>query len=135
MKFKKTFNVKQNKYLNLIFKNMTKNQLISHINNIHNSKLNNSNTNFSNINSNGIWSMEPNFKRSTDKLYLVLNNNMTKKAHFFEIPANHSIYEKLYVRDKKGVYRLIFNVSDTEFIENLKFINFINFYKGFVEYN
>ena len=114
---------------------MTKNQLISHINNIHNSKLNNSNTNFSNINSNGIWSMEPNFKRSTSKLYLVLNNNMTKKAHFFEIPANNSVYEKLYVRDKKGVYRLIFNVSDTEFIENLKYINFINFYKGFVEYN
>ena len=114
---------------------MTKSSIINKINNKFNLNLNPSNTNLSNINANGIWSMEPNFKRSTSKLYLVLNNNITRKAHVFEIPANHSVYEKLYVRDKKGVYRLIFNVSDTEFIENLKYINFINFYKGFIEYN
>lgn len=114
---------------------MTKELIINKLNDKFKLNLNSSNTNLSNINANGIWSMEPNFKRSTDKLYLVLNNNISKKAHVFEIPANHSVYEKLYVRDKKGVYRLIFNVSDTEFIENLKYINFINFYKGFVEYS
>lgn len=114
---------------------MTKSSIINKINNKFNLNLNPSNTNLSNINANGIWSMEPNFKRSTSKLYLVLNNNITRKAHVFEILANHSVYEKLYVRDKKGVYRLIFNVSDTEFIENLKYINFINFYKGFVEHS
>ena len=97
-------------------------------------KLNSKNTNWSNINANGIWSMEPNCVRKAQKLYLLLNNNRSNKIHAFEIPANHSVYDRLYVRKKKGVFRLVFNASDTEFIETLKHINFINFYKGFIEY-
>lgn len=96
-------------------------------------KLNSGNTNWSNINANGIWSMEPNCIRKAQKLYLLLNNNRSNKIHVFEIPANHSVYDRLYVREKKCVFRLVFNVSDTEFVETLKHINFKNFYKGFIE--
>ena len=97
-------------------------------------KLNSENTNWSNINANGIWSMEPNCVRKAQKLYLLLNNNRSNKIHVFEIPANHEVYNKLYSRRDRNVYRLLFNISDTEFIETLKHINFINFYKGFIEY-
>jgi hypothetical protein len=50
---------------------MTKELIINKLNDKFKLNLNSSNTNLSNINANGIWSMEPNFKRSTDKLYLV----------------------------------------------------------------
>jgi hypothetical protein len=113
---------------------MTKDKAIKEVNKKLNLNLNSNNTNWSNINSNGIWSMEPNCVRKAVKLYLLLNNNRSNKIHAFEIPANHSVYDRLYVRVKKGVFRLVFNVSDTEFIETLKHINFINFYKGFIEY-
>ena len=113
---------------------MTKNSAIQLVNKNLNLNLSSNNTNWSNINSSGIWSMQPNCVRKAQKLYLLLNNNRSNKIHAFEIPANHGVYDKLYVRDKKGVYRLVFNVSDTEFIETLKHINFINFYKGFVDY-
>ena len=113
---------------------MTKEQIINKLNNKFNFNLNTSNTNLSNINSNGIWSIEPNFKRSISKLYLVLNNNKSRKIHVFEIPANHSIYGKLYKRNDRPVFRLLLNVSDTEFIENLARINFNNFHKGYIEY-
>ena len=96
--------------------------------------LNSSNTNWSNINSNGIWSTEPNCVRSTQRLYLLLNNNHSNKIHTFEIPANHEVYNKLYSRNDRNVYRLLFNVSDSNFIEKLRHINFINFYKGFIQY-
>jgi len=111
---------------------MTKDKAIKEVNKKLNLNLNN--TNWSNINSNGIWSMEPNCIRKAQKLYLLLNNNRSNKIHVFEIPANHSVYDRLYVRVKKGVFRLVFKLSDTEFIETLKHINFINFYKGFIEY-
>jgi hypothetical protein len=97
-------------------------------------KLNSGNTNLSNINANGIWSMEPNCIRKAQKLYLLLNNNYSSKIHVFEIPANHEVYNKLYSRKDRNVYRLLFNVSDTNFIETLQHINFKNFYKGFIEY-
>ena len=97
--------------------------------------LNSTNTNLSNINSNGIWSIEPNKDRRHQKLYLLLNNNHSNKIHVFEIPANHDVYDKLYIRNDRNVYRLLFDISDNEFIEKLKHINFINFYKGFIDYN
>jgi hypothetical protein len=126
---------KKNIKINLIKANtMTKNSAIQLVNKMLNLNLSSNNTNWSNINSSGIWSMEPDCVRKTKKLYLLLNNNHSKKIHAFEIPANHGVYDKLYLRDKKGVYRLVFNVSDTEFIETLKHVNFINFYKGFIDY-
>lgn len=114
---------------------MTKELAIRQVNKELNLNLNSNNTNWSNINANGIWSMEPNFIRKTQRLYLLLNNSRSKKIHVFEVLPNHEVYKKLYVREKKGVYRLIFNVSDTIFIEILQHINFINFYKGCIDYN
>lgn len=113
---------------------MTKDTAIKKVNKKLNLYLNSNNTNWSNINSNGIWSMEPNCVRKAQKLYLLLNNNRSNKIHAFEIPANHEVYNKLYSRNDRNVYRLLFNVSDTEFIETLEHINFINFYKGFIDY-
>ena len=115
-------------------KNMNKDKAINEVNKKFNLKLSKTNTNWSNINANGIWSMEPNCDRKDQKLYLLLNNNRSNKIHVFEIPANHSVYDRLYVREKKGVFRLVFNISDSLFIEIVKHINFKNFYKGFIEY-
>ncbi len=113
---------------------MTKDTAIKEVNKKLNLNLNPTNTNWSNINLNGIWSIEPNCARKNQKLYLLLNNNRSKKIHAFEIPANHDVYNRLYSRNDRNVYRLLFNVSDTEFIETLEHVNFINFYKGFIEY-
>ena len=53
---------------------MTKNQLISHINNIHNSKLNNSNTFFSNINkSKSVWWFNIKISKFDSDVNLLLN--------------------------------------------------------------
>jgi hypothetical protein len=113
---------------------MTKETAIKEVNRKLNLNLNPTNTNWSNINSNGIWSIEPNCARKNQKLYLILNNNRSKKIHVFEIPANHSVFNELYVRNDKNVYRLLFEVSDDYFVETLKHINFKNFRKGFIVY-
>jgi len=98
-------------------------------------KISNNNTNWSNINADGIWSIEPNLDRQNRTLYLLLNNNRTNKLHVFEISANHNIYGNLYVRNDRQVFRLLFDVSDTEFIQTLhQQINFNNFHKGSIEY-
>ena len=116
------------------FITMNKDKAIKEVNKELNLNLNSNNTNWSNINADGIWSIEPKCIRKAEKLYLLLNNNRSKKIHAFEIPANHGVYDKLYIRDKKGVFRLVFNVSDTEFNEKLRSINFKNFHKGSVCY-
>ncbi len=114
---------------------MTKDIAIQTVNKTLGLNLNSTNTNWSNINTNGIWSIEPNRDRRHQKLYLLLNNNLSNKIHVFEIPANHEVYNKLYIRKDKNVFRILFNISDTEFIETLRHINFINFYKGFANFN
>jgi hypothetical protein len=113
---------------------MTKKTVIELVNKKLGLKINSNNTNLSNINANGIWSMEPNLNRQNRTLYLLLNSNYTNKLHVFEIPANHAVYDNLYVRDNKGVYRLVFNVNDSEFIEILKHINFKKFHKDSIDY-
>ena len=74
--------------------------------------------------------MEPNLIRKNETLYLILNNNLTKKLHVFEISSNNEVYNKLYIRDDKSVFRLLFNVNDKQFTERLKFINFNKFHVG-----
>jgi len=113
---------------------MNKDKAINEVNKKLNLNLNSNNTNWSNINANGIWSMEPNCVRKSQKLYLLLNNNRSKKIHVFEIPANHEVYNKLYSRNDRNVFRLLFDVNDTDFIEKLQHINFKIFYEGFIEY-
>ena len=115
--------------------NMTKDSAIQLVNKKLSLKLNSNNTNWSNINSDGIWSIEPNLDRQNRTLYLLLNNNSTNRLHVFEIPANHNVYNSLYKRIDKPVYRLLFDVSDTEFIQTLhQQINFNIFHKGTIEY-
>ena len=115
--------------------NMTKDTAFQLVNKTLGLKINNNNTNLSNINANGIWSIEPNLDRQFDTLYLLLNNNRTNKLHVFEIPAKNPVYLNLYVRQNKGVFRLLFDVNDTEFIQTLnQQINFNQFYKGTIEY-
>jgi hypothetical protein len=63
--------------------NMTKYEAIKEVNKSLHLNLNSTDTNWSNINSNGIWSMEPNCARKKQKLYLLLNNNRSKKIHVF----------------------------------------------------
>jgi len=113
---------------------MTKETAIQLVNKTLGLKINNNNTNWSNINADGIWSMEPNLDRQNRTLYLLLNNNLTNRLHFFEIPANHNVYGNLYVRNDRPVFRLLFDVSDTEFNEKLGNVNFIKFHKGSIEY-
>lgn len=113
---------------------MTKELAIKLVNRNLSLNINSNNTNWSNINSNGIWSIEPNCKRKLNKLYLLLHNYRSKKIHVFEIPANNGIYEKLYKRGDRNVYRLLFDVNDKEFIESLKYLNFNKFLKGTVDY-
>lgn len=125
---------KSNNYKSTDENEMTKDKAILCINGEFNLSLNSTNTNYSDINANGIWSIEPNFKRKNNTLFLILNNRLTKKVHFFQIPENHNVYDKLYTRDKKSVFRLLFNVSDTDFRETLKYVNFNNFLKGTITY-
>jgi len=114
---------------------MTKDSAIQLVNKKLSLKLNTNNTNWSNINADGIWSMEPNLKRQNQTLYLLLNNNRTNKIHVFEIPANHAVYNSLYKRNDKPVFRLLFDVNDNEFNQTLhQLINFNNFHKGSIEY-
>ncbi|MFY8139066.1 MAG: hypothetical protein ACOVMB_00020 [Cyanophyceae cyanobacterium] len=114
---------------------ITKGNAIKLINKKFQLKLNKDNTNWSNINANGIWSIEPNCERKTQNLYLLLNNNNSKKIHIFKIPSNNKVYEILYSRNDRNVFRLLFNVHDTEFIETLKHINFKEFYIDYLQYD
>lgn len=114
---------------------MTKANAIQLVNKKLRLKISNNNTNWSNINADGIWSVEPNLNRQNKTLYLLLNNNITNRLHVFEIPANHSIYGNLYLRNDRPVFRLLFDVSDTVFIQTLnQQINFNQFHKSSIEY-
>lgn len=92
------------------------------------------NTNWSNINSNGIWSVEPNVNRTNNILFLILNNNKSKKLHVFKISSKDEVFSRFYKRNDKPVYRLLFDVDDLKFVETLKDINFKKFYIGSVLY-
>jgi hypothetical protein len=125
---------KSNKVVSIKSNTMTKQEAIQLVNKKLGLKLNSNNTNWSNINADGIWSMEPNLDRKNRTLYLLLNNNSTNKLHAFEIPANHEVYKKLYVRKDRPVFRLLFDVSDSEFIEKLMHVNFKKFHNGSIDY-
>lgn len=113
---------------------MKKDSAIQLINKKLSLKLNINNTNWSNINADGIWSMEPNLDRQNRTLYLLLNNNRTNKIHVFEISANHEVYKKLYIRKDRPVFRLLFDISDSQFNEKLGVVDFKNFLKGSIDY-
>ena len=112
---------------------MNKGTAMKEVNKKLNINLNSNNTNWTNINSNGIWSIEPNCDKKVKKLYLLLHNKRSNKIHVFEIPANHSVYNELY-SNNTIVYRLLFEVNDTNFIETLRHIDFKNFYLDIIDY-
>ena len=78
-----------------------------------------SNTNISTINLNDKYSVEPNFKRLNKTWYLVLINQYKKIIYLFEIPENDTLYKSIYKRTKKGCFRLVFDIDDNEFKDEL----------------
>lgn len=111
-------------------------QAIALVNKELNLRMHSKNTNLSNINnSTGMWSVEPNCDRKTHTLYLLLNNSHSRKIHVFEIPANDDIYNKLYLREDKNVYRLVFEVDDKKFIEKATDVDLLPFRKHVLNYN
>ena len=112
---------------------MTKNdRIINIIFNTIGIRLNKSQLNSSTINSNGIYSVEPNFRRKENYWHLVLINNRQKKLFVFEIPENHKVYDELYKRSAEGRYRLLFDIDDMSFEEI--YIELRKQYKGKVGY-
>ncbi|WP_417238770.1 Swt1 family HEPN domain-containing protein [Bizionia sp.] len=93
-----------------------------------------SNANLSTINTNGIYSVEPNLNRIKSNWHLILVNTKTKVIYVFSVPTNHSIYDKLYQRDDKDVYRLLFNVDDSVFTEKHSHIRFDQFLETQLNY-
>jgi hypothetical protein len=115
---------------------MTKNdRIINIVFNTIRIRLNKSQLNSSTINSNGIYSVEPNFRRKENYWYLVLINNMQKKLFVFEIPENHKVYDKLYKRTTDGRYRLLFDLDDMSFRERHSHESFSKFLAGTCKYN
>jgi len=93
-------------------------------------KLSIQNTNWSTINSDGTWSVEPNLNRAKKDWYLILYNNKSNKIHLFKVPQNDKVYDKLYTRKDRPVFRLVFDVDDKNFKEKQKNINFKKFHIG-----
>ncbi len=115
---------------------MTKNdRIINIVFNTINIKLNKSQLNSSTINKNGIYSVEPNFKRKEKDWHLVLINNRQKKLFVFEITKNHKVYDRLYNRSDKCRYRLLFDLDDMSFRERFSHESFSKFLTGTCEYN
>ena len=115
---------------------MTKNDKI--INLVYNNigiRLNKSQLNSSTINKTGLYSVEPNLKRKEKDWHLVLINTRVKKMYVFLVPANHSVYQKLYYRGDKDRYRLVFYVGDLSFREILKYESFEKFLIGECRYD
>jgi hypothetical protein len=90
-------------------------------------KIDISNVNLSTINSNGIYSVEPNFDRPNHDWHLILINTQKRKVFVFNIPAHHKIYSKLYTREDKNVFRLLFDIDDPSFREHFSHERFNNF--------
>ena len=115
---------------------MTKNdRIINIVFNTIRIRLNKSHLNSSTINNNGIYSVEPNFRRKENYWHLVLINNRQKKLFIFEIPENHKVYDELYKRTAEGRYRLLFDLDDMSFRERLSHKSFSKFLAGTCEYN
>ncbi|WP_288955760.1 Swt1 family HEPN domain-containing protein [uncultured Polaribacter sp.] len=94
-------------------------KVISFLNNKTGLTINKNNANLSTINKNGIYSVEPNFGRKNGIWHLILINTNKKTIYFFNVPKNHSIYSRLYTRDDKEVFRLLFDIDDKSFTEKM----------------
>lgn len=73
--------------------------------------------NLSTINSTGKFSVEPKLGSEEQEWFLALVDTSKNIINFFIVPANSSVYNKLYVRDYKQRYRLIFHLNDISYRE------------------
>ena len=114
---------------------MNKEEAINLVNQKFNLKLNKGNTNWSNITSNGVWWIEPHLDKIKNDWFLILHNNILQKIHVFEIPQNHTVFNRFKIRNDTPRYALEFNVNDDKFIEKNKDIDFKTYHKFSFEYN
>ena len=115
--------------------NMTKKAAIQLVNETLNLKLNSKNTVLILINDDNIWMSKFTQEKKHHKLYILLNNSLSKKLHVFEIPANHFVYNLLYDKPfNENIFRLMFDVHDDVFIERFSYFNFKRFLKWSINY-
>jgi len=113
------------------FKNMTKKDGIGLVMKALNLKLNSKNTVLILINDHNIWMSKFTQEKKHHKLYILLNNSISKKTHVFEIPANHFIYNLLYDKSfNENNFVLWFDVNDEVFIERFSYFDFKRFLNG-----
>ena len=113
---------------------MKNDRLINIITNTIGVKLNKTQLNSATINKSGTFWIEPNFKRMQNDLHLVLINTKIKKLYVFIVPAFHSIYEKLYRREKEQRFHIEFFLNDMNFRERFTYERFDKFLIGECEY-
>lgn len=120
---------------------MTKNQLISHINNIHNSKLNNSNTFFSNINkSKSVWWFNISTSKFDSDVNLLLNAEEYALWLFLPKGFVNQLNEKFNIRaDKNAVDLEISSSINSNYLIDIKSngskFNFSRFVKEKITFN
>lgn len=83
--------------------------------------------NLSTINSTGKFSVEPKLGSEEQEWFLALVDTSKNIINFFIVPANSSVYNKLYVREDKQVYRLIFPLNDISYREEYSYERFDKF--------
>lgn len=114
---------------------MTKKAATQLVNETLNLKLNSKNTIMAKI-SDEKWLVRFKQIKRNQKLYILLNNNFSKKMHVFELPANHFVYDFLYNKPfDRNIFSLIFNVEDEVFAEKFSDFNFTIFHKWTINYD
>ena len=114
---------------------MTKKAAIELVKEALNLKLNSKNTVLISINDDNIWMSKFTQEKKHHKLYILLNNSISKKIHVFEIPANHFVYNLLYDKPfNENNFVLWFDVNDEVFIERFSYFNFNRFLKWSINY-
>lgn len=117
------------------YKNMTKKNAIELVKKALNLKLNSKNTVLILINDDNKWMSKFTKEKKHHKLYIILNNSLSKKFHVFEIPTNHFVYNLLYDKPfNENIFRLMFDVHDDVFIEHFSCFNFKRFLKWSINY-
>ena len=94
-----------------------KRQVINLILNTTGVNIDSAHVNLSTINATGEYSVEPNLSRKNNNWFLLLINTDIRIIYVFKIPRNDMIYSKLYKRNDKPVYRLMFNIDDKTFTD------------------
>ena len=111
-----------------------KTKIINYIKNVSGEIINNNNFNISTINKTGKYSVEPNQNCLNSDWHLCLINTKKQTIYYFLIPSKSAIYEKLYFREDKNKYRLLFETTDKKFTESSCHEHFRKFLKEDIKY-